>query len=439
MLNLLERLAIWCAHEVVCVSKSLQKAARESGVLPAGRGVVLGAGSSNGVSTGSPPARTSRVSGASEPPTSPSPADSRSDSWAALPGTRVWTPWRRRSRRSPQAGLFGNCLVVGGNDARDSQDLRAALDGSGWSICHLGHVPDPIPAMSTLDVLCLPSRREGFPNVVLEAAMVGVPCVGSDATGMIDAVIDGVTGVTVPTEDARALARALADLMMHPEQRHRLGLTARRRAVAEFAREQVWAAQAAFLAAMLARTGAGTQPFGPRPCLDLPGPDQCNPATRAAALQRSCHRPHARRPGGQPRGARPESSRWWLSMVRRPACWSSPAWPPSPSPSAAPSTRWPSARLPPSLVAPSASWRLAGGVILVVGASAQRHRDAGQAHRGPVAAAPPPRSHPRLAGSAGRARGGRHRPDQRCCFAPPPWCSCSTASRAGATWSWPWA
>lgn len=252
VLNMLERLAIWCAHEVVCVSKSLQTAARESGVLPAGRGVVLGAGSSNGVSTDLHPLERAECL-------------ARRAAYFSEPG-RFTVGFVGRITRDKgldtlaaallslaQAGLLGNCLVVGGNDAHDSQDLRAALDDTGWSICHLGHVPDPIPAMSTLDVLCLPSRREGFPNVVLEAAMVGVPCVGSDATGVIDAVIDGVTGVTVPTEDARALARALADLMRHPEQRHRLGLTARRRAVAEFAREQVWAAQGAFLAAMLAR------------------------------------------------------------------------------------------------------------------------------------------------------------------------------------------
>jgi glycosyltransferase involved in cell wall biosynthesis len=250
LLNVLERVAIWCAHEVVCVSRSLREAAYESAVLPAGRGVVLGAGSSNGVSTDHRPLERAEC------------LEQRAR-YFGEPG-RFTVGFVGRVTRDKgldtlaaalsslaQAGLSGNCLVVGGDDDPDSPGLRAALDGSGWSICHLGHVSEAVLAMSTLDVLCLPSRREGFPNVVLEAAMVGVPCIGSDATGVVDAVLDGVTGVTVPTDDARALAHALADLMMHPERRHRLGLSARRRAIAEFAREQVWAVQATFLASML--------------------------------------------------------------------------------------------------------------------------------------------------------------------------------------------
>jgi glycosyltransferase involved in cell wall biosynthesis len=153
-----------------------------------------------------------------------------------------------------RAGRSGNCLIVGGDDGVESAALRAAVDASGWSTCHLGQVADPIPALSTVDVLCLPSRREGFPNVVLEAAMVAVPCVGSTATGMIDAIVDEVTGRSVPTGDAPALAQALADLMTDPEEGDRLGRAARHRAVAEFAREDVWAAQASFLTSTLAAT-----------------------------------------------------------------------------------------------------------------------------------------------------------------------------------------
>jgi glycosyltransferase involved in cell wall biosynthesis len=69
---------------------------------------------------------------------------------------------------------------------------------------------------------------------------------------VVDAVLDGVTGLTVPTENPSALAQALADLMTDPEHRHQLGITARRRAMTEFAREQVWAAHAIFLASLLA-------------------------------------------------------------------------------------------------------------------------------------------------------------------------------------------
>ena len=44
-----------------------------------------------------------------------------------------------------------------------------------------------------MDVFCLPSHREGFPNVVLEAASLRLPVVANGIPGIVDAVKDGVT------------------------------------------------------------------------------------------------------------------------------------------------------------------------------------------------------------------------------------------------------
>jgi phosphatidylinositol alpha-1,6-mannosyltransferase len=71
---------------------------------------------------------------------------------------------------------------------------------------------------------------EGFGLVYLEAAMHRLPSVAGDAGGGVDAVIDGETGVTVDATDHVAVADAIADLLLDPDRRTRLGEAARARA-----------------------------------------------------------------------------------------------------------------------------------------------------------------------------------------------------------------
>jgi len=77
----------------------------------------------------------------------------------------------------------------------------------------LGYVQQPEEYLAITDLLCLPSYREGFGTVVIEAAAMGVPCVGARIPGLVDAIEDGVTGLLVPPRDVNALAEAMESLM----------------------------------------------------------------------------------------------------------------------------------------------------------------------------------------------------------------------------------
>ena len=97
-----------------------------------------------------------------------------------------------------------------------------------------GYDPEPERYLAAADILCLPSYREGFGIVVLEAAALGVPCIGTRIVGLTDAVVDGVTGVLVPPKDAGALGSALMELLTGDACRRALGEAARDRVRREF-------------------------------------------------------------------------------------------------------------------------------------------------------------------------------------------------------------
>lgn len=78
-----------------------------------------------------------------------------------------------------------------------------------------------------MDVLVLPSWREGFPNVVLEAAASGVPVVATNCTGSCDAVVAGVTGLLIPPGKPGAISEAVLTILGNPERARAIANAAR--------------------------------------------------------------------------------------------------------------------------------------------------------------------------------------------------------------------
>nr|WP_091657014.1 glycosyltransferase [Massilia sp. PDC64] len=102
----------------------------------------------------------------------------------------------------------------------------------------LGERSDVPKCLSAMDIFCLSSRTEGFPNVVGEAMAMGVPCV---VTNVGDAAfLVGETGIVVPRENSAALATGIERLLTMPaDEREALGKKARERIHAEFTMERV--------------------------------------------------------------------------------------------------------------------------------------------------------------------------------------------------------
>ena len=131
-------------------------------------------------------------------------------------------------------------LLVGGVDAPVGSDQEAAKAlGNLPNVLAVGEVLDPERYFRVMDVLVLPSKREGLPTVVLEAAACEVPAVMTAATGARDAVAHGETGLVVPMGDAEATARALLSLS-NEDRRLAMGRAARARTRDHFEQVTVW-------------------------------------------------------------------------------------------------------------------------------------------------------------------------------------------------------
>ncbi|HEV8352592.1 MAG TPA: glycosyltransferase family 4 protein [bacterium] len=125
-------------------------------------------------------------------------------------------------------------------------------------ICHFTGKRDDLPELlSLMDVLVLPSYREGLPRVVLEASAMEVPSIVTNIRGCREAVQHGRNGIVVSLGNTTALAEAIVDLLADPARARRMGEEGRRMAVAQFDEQTVFAAVRNEYARLLRERGLG--------------------------------------------------------------------------------------------------------------------------------------------------------------------------------------
>ncbi|MDH4095995.1 MAG: glycosyltransferase [Betaproteobacteria bacterium] len=127
-------------------------------------------------------------------------------------------------------------LVVGPDEEGLGAQVRR-LCGERARVVGYTHTPERY--MAAADLLCLPSYREGFGAVVIEAAAAGLPAIGSRIYGIVDAVQDGKTGLLFEPGNVGELQAHLRRLLGDEALREHLGTAARERALKEFAEERL--------------------------------------------------------------------------------------------------------------------------------------------------------------------------------------------------------
>jgi glycosyltransferase involved in cell wall biosynthesis len=247
-----EWMAAACAQIVVCNSQSLRTRARALGVAPGSKLRLVADGSSNGVDI-------DRFL----------PGPDRIGRSLGIPrGVPVLGYVGRLTRDKGIPELLdafdqvlvsrpnARLLLVGWFDESEdrlSDELRARIKAHP-RIVHTGFVSDTSAYYRALDILLLPTWREGFPNVALEAAASGIPVIATLTTGARDAVLPGVTGLLVPPGSADALAQSMELLLADREMRAAMGKAAHRWATQRFASQRVLAQTVALYSGMVSQS-----------------------------------------------------------------------------------------------------------------------------------------------------------------------------------------
>ena len=235
-----ERVACSLADEILCVSQSLREELLSRGLARSEKTRVLGWGGSNGVDT-------ERFR----------PADHGEQQVARqLLGLPLNAPVVGfAGRLTPDKGLpelieaitivrteipNSYLCVVGDSDKVRPLDPRSveSLDSS-WCT-HIKQLNDMVLFYQAIDVFCLPSIREGLPNVNMEAAASGVPVVTANSTGCRDTVWEGKSGFLTDVGKPNELASALVTLLRSQDLRKEFGVYGRKLAKEQFDKRLVW-------------------------------------------------------------------------------------------------------------------------------------------------------------------------------------------------------
>jgi glycosyltransferase involved in cell wall biosynthesis len=109
-------------------------------------------------------------------------------------------------------------------------------------VISVGQVTNHEVYLALSDVLCLPSYREGFGTIVIDAAAMGVPTIGTRIPGLVDAIEDGHTGLLVEAGNVGALVEMMQRVVNQPEVLASMREEAKRRTAELFSADVVYAA-----------------------------------------------------------------------------------------------------------------------------------------------------------------------------------------------------
>lgn len=237
-LKLMDTIAANCATHITVISQSERKFLIEENVIGEEKAVVLGDGSISGVDTKKftrdPVLRRS----AREE------IQAGNDEVVFLYLGRLTKDkgvldLAMAFRKTQDRGLRTRLLLVG----PDEEDIWSQMQNLGLIFpgimgC-IGYTNSPERYVAAADVICLPSYREGFGMVIIEAAAAGVPAIASRIYGITDAIEEGVTGLMHEPGNIEQLAGRMIELANNHALREQMGESARERASRYFSKERV--------------------------------------------------------------------------------------------------------------------------------------------------------------------------------------------------------
>lgn len=137
-----------------------------------------------------------------------------------------------------------NCklLLVGPFESELDPLNRETLDliSSNKSIISVGFQEDIRPYLALSDVFVFPSYREGFPNVVLQAGAMNLPCIVTDISGSNEIILQNENGIILPIKNKKAIFDGLNTMLLDVELRSKCKFNARHLISSRYEQSQVW-------------------------------------------------------------------------------------------------------------------------------------------------------------------------------------------------------
>jgi lipopolysaccharide/colanic/teichoic acid biosynthesis glycosyltransferase len=256
------KIACALATRVLCVSFSIRDAAIAESLVPAGKIAVPANGSINGID----------ALGVFNPDSLAGGTRERVRARLGIaPESRVIgfvgravndkglrelaQAWRRIREEFPDL----HWIIVGAEEPHDPLPAEAADVLRNDSRVHVTGWRHDLPQFySAMDVMVLPSYREGFPVTPLEAAAMRVPVAATRIAGCVEAIEDGHTGTLIPPRDPAEIARAVRAYLADPELRRAHGNAARNRVLEKYRPIEIWRALASEYSRLLKRRNRGS-------------------------------------------------------------------------------------------------------------------------------------------------------------------------------------
>lgn len=251
ILKSLDRLVAYLSTDLLVVSRSEQQFLREQNIIPKGKSIVLGSGSICGVDIDRfrllPDERKKIRSHLGV---------GRADLLFLFLGRlnidKGVLELAEAFNQLAQHYLHIQILFVGPDEEGMKMKIKEICSSNSVSRLHFSNFSvAPEKELSAADIIVLPSHREGFGMVVIEAAAIGVPAIASRIYGISDALIDEQTGLLFEVENVLDLAGKMERLVRSPDLVRQLGDSAQQRVKKEFSQQRIVAATLDFYAALL--------------------------------------------------------------------------------------------------------------------------------------------------------------------------------------------
>ena len=108
------------------------------------------------------------------------------------------------------------------------------------NIIFVGFQNDVRPFYAISNVFVFPSHREGFPNVVLQAGSMGLPCIVTDINGSNEIIINGINGLICNKNDIDSLFVCIEKMILDSDLRIKLSLNSRKYIMDRYNQKKVW-------------------------------------------------------------------------------------------------------------------------------------------------------------------------------------------------------